>query len=77
MGGATVFRWLELVAGGIVIPAVAILIATFAGWCITRRFAATILGNAPVVFRRIWFWVMRLELSHGWGLAHGGRSVTD
>ncbi len=62
MGGATVFRWLELVAGGIVIPAVAILIATFAGWCITRRFAATILGNAPVVFRRIWFWVMRLVL---------------
>ena len=55
-------RWLELVAGGIVIPAVAILIATFAGWCITRRFAATILGNAPVVFRRIWFWVMRLVL---------------
>lgn len=62
LGGATVFRWLELISGGIVIPAVAILIATFAGWCITRRFATTILGNTPVVFRGIWFWGMRLVL---------------
>ncbi|MGC8121768.1 sodium-dependent transporter [Marinobacter sp. VGCF2001] len=62
LAGATVFRWLELVAGGIVIPAVAVLIATFAGWCITRRLAATILGRAPALFRGIWFWVMRLVL---------------
>ncbi|MBN7770654.1 sodium-dependent transporter [Marinobacter daepoensis] len=62
LGGATVFRWLELGSGGVVIPVVAILIATFAGWCVTRRYAAMLLGNAPALFRKIWFWVMRLVL---------------
>lgn len=60
--GGTMFRWLELVTGGLLIPLVAILIATFAGWCLTRRYAASILGNAPVVMRKIWYWVMRLVL---------------
>ncbi|MFP3441438.1 hypothetical protein R0K18_27290, partial [Pantoea sp. SIMBA_133] len=47
---------------GILIPLVALLIATFAGWCLTRRYAARILGNTPVAIRKIWYWVMRLVL---------------
>lgn len=60
--GATVFRWLELLTGGLLIPLVAILIATFAGWCLTRRYAASILGATPAGIRKIWYWVMRLVL---------------
>ncbi len=60
--GATMFRWIELVTGGLLIPLVAILIAAFAGWCLTRRYSAQILGSTPVVIRKIWYWVMRLVL---------------
>src|SRR5690554_3190727 len=62
LAGATAYRWLELVTGGILIPAVAILVATFTGWCLTRRYSAVILGNAPAAFRLLWHWVMRLVL---------------
>ncbi|KPQ03075.1 sodium-dependent transporter [Marinobacter sp. HL-58] len=60
--GGTIFRWLELAAGGLLIPLVSILIALFAGWCLTRNLTFTILGRAPGLFRGIWFWVMRLVL---------------
>lgn len=60
--GATLFRWLELVTGGVLIPLVAILLATFTGWCMTRRLSALVLGPAPAVFRKTWYWVMRLVL---------------
>ncbi|HLT14846.1 MAG TPA: sodium-dependent transporter [Marinobacter sp.] len=62
LAGATTFRWLELITGGVLIPLVSILIATFTGWCLTRRYLAGLLGSAPVVFRKIWFWTMRLVL---------------
>ncbi|MFO7993734.1 MAG: sodium-dependent transporter [Marinobacter sp.] len=62
LAGGTVFRWLELAAGGLLIPLVSILIAIFAGWCLTRNLTFIILGRAPGLFRRIWFWVMRLVL---------------
>ena len=62
VAGATTFRWLELITGGILIPLVAILIATFTGWCLTKRYLAGMLGSAPVAFRKIWFWAMRLVL---------------
>lgn len=61
-GGATLFRWLELVTGGLLIPLVAILIALFTGWCLTRHLSGIILGAAPKLFVDIWFWVMRLVL---------------
>jgi len=61
-GGATMFRWLELVTGGFLIPLVAILIALFTGWCLTRHLAGKMLGAAPRLFTGIWFWVMRLVL---------------
>lgn len=62
VGGATVFRWLELATGGLMIPLVAILIALFTGWCLTRNLSRTMLGTAPKLFGTIWFWVMRLVL---------------
>lgn len=62
MAGATVFRWLELVTGGLMIPAVAILISVFTGWRLTRSMSSQILGHAPALFAGIWYWVMRLVL---------------
>ena len=62
LGGATMFRWLELLAGGLLIPLVAILISIFTGWRLTRHLSGTILGAAPKLFASIWFWVMRLVL---------------
>ena len=62
LGGATVFRWLELITGGLLIPFVAILIALFTGWCLTRHLSGTMLGATPRLFAGIWFWVMRLVL---------------
>ncbi len=62
MAGATVFRWLELITGGLLIPAVAILVSVFTGWRITRGLSSQILGQAPKLFAGIWFWVMRLVL---------------
>ncbi|ADP98853.1 sodium-dependent transporter family protein [Marinobacter adhaerens HP15] len=62
MGGATMFRWLELITGGLLIPLVAILIALFTGWCLTRHLSGTMLGATPRLFAGIWFWVMRLVL---------------
>lgn len=60
--GGTAFRWLELATGGFLVPLVSLLIAVFAGWCLTRHLSSRILGSAPEVFRSIWFWVMRLVL---------------
>ena len=60
--GGTLFRWLELITGGLMIPLVSILISVFAGWCLTRNLIFTMLGKAPRLFGRIWFWVMRLVL---------------
>lgn len=60
--GGTFFRWLELLASGVMVPLVSILLAIFAGWHLTRALAFRILGHTPQVFRLIWLWVMRLIL---------------
>jgi neurotransmitter:Na+ symporter, NSS family len=62
LAGGSFFRWLELFAGGILVPLVSVLIALFAGWYLTRTLAFRILGNTPGLFSRIWLWVMRLVL---------------
>lgn len=62
LAGGTLFRWLELITGGLLIPLVAILIALFTGWCLTRSLSFSILGKTPWLFGRIWYWVMRLVL---------------
>ncbi|MCG7198427.1 sodium-dependent transporter [Marinobacter pelagius] len=60
--GATLFRWLELFTGGLLIPLVAILVALFTGWCLTRRLAHQLIGRAPGLFARVWYWDMRAVL---------------
>lgn len=60
--GGTFFRWVELLAGGLLVPLVSVLIAVFAGWLMTRSMALRMLGDAPPLFSRIWFWVMRAAL---------------
>lgn len=60
--GGTFFRWIELLAGGLLVPLVSALIAVFAGWYLTRTLALRILGNTPRLFSHIWLWVMRLVL---------------
>jgi NSS family neurotransmitter:Na+ symporter len=60
--GATMFRWLELFSGGLLIPLVASLVALFTGWCLTRRLALSLIGRAPRPVASIWYWVMRLVL---------------
>ncbi|MEQ9545214.1 MAG: sodium-dependent transporter [Marinobacter sp.] len=62
LAGGTLFRWLELVTGGLLIPLVAILIALFTGWRLTRSLSLSILGKTPWLFSGIWYWVMRLVL---------------
>lgn len=61
-GGATLFRWLELVTGGVMVPLVAILVALFAGWCLTRHLSAIMLGEVPRFLLVIGQWGMRLLL---------------
>lgn len=60
--GATLFRWLEVFTGGLLIPLVAILIALFTGWRLTRRLAHQLIGRAPGLFARVWYWDMRAVL---------------
>jgi len=61
-GGASPFRWLEVLAGGILIPLVGILMAAFAGWCLSRRYADGLLGDASQALKKYWYWVLRLVL---------------
>lgn len=60
--GASPFRWLELLAGGVLIPLVAILISAFTGWCLSRKYADRLLGEAILPLRKYWYWVLRLVL---------------
>lgn len=60
--GATVFRWLEVFSGGVLVPAVAVLISLFAGWGLTRRLAHLLIGEAPHAFVALWDWALRLLL---------------
>ena len=60
--GGSFFRWLELFAGGLLVPLVSVLLAIFAGWYLTRTLAFKILGGTPHLFAKIWLWVMRLVL---------------
>ena len=59
-GGMSLFRWLELLAGGVLIPAVGIMLALFTGWCISRRYARGLLGRTAPAVHRYWYWVLKL-----------------
>ncbi|WP_092020865.1 sodium-dependent transporter [Marinobacter zhejiangensis] len=60
--GGSIFRWLELIASGLLIPLVSILLAVFVGWKLSHPVAFGLIGQAPWLISRIWFWVMRLVL---------------
>ncbi|QSP95064.1 sodium-dependent transporter [Marinobacter salinisoli] len=60
LAGGTLFRWVELVTGGLLIPTVAILVSVFFGWKLTRSLSRRILGEGPGIFLVTWTWVMRL-----------------
>ena len=60
--GGTFFRWLEMIAGGLLVPTVSILLSVFAGWYLTRTLALRVLGSTPRLFGQIWFTAMRLVL---------------
>ncbi|HEV8078727.1 MAG TPA: sodium-dependent transporter [Marinobacter sp.] len=60
--GATLFRWLELISGGVLIPIVGVMLSLFAGWCLTRRLLRKILGNTPTWLFYVWYRVMRWVL---------------
>ncbi len=62
LAGGTIFRWVELLASGLLIPLVSIAIAMFVGWQLGRIKALSLIGRTPVLLAMIWFWVLRLIL---------------
>lgn len=60
--GATVFRWLELVSSGLLIPLVSIALALFLGWWVKPAFLFGLLGRTPRPVFLAWFWMLRLAL---------------
>lgn len=62
LAGGTIFRWVELLASGLLIPLVSIAIAVFVGWQLGRVKALSLIGRTPLLLAMIWFWVLRLIL---------------
>ncbi len=62
LAGGTIFRWVELLASGLLIPLVSIAIAVFVGWQLGKMKALSLIGQTPVLLSAIWFWVLRLIL---------------
>lgn len=60
--GGSIYRWLEMVVSGLLIPLVSILLAMFVGWTVSRPVAFALIGKAPWLIGQIWYWVMRLVL---------------
>ncbi|MEX0604805.1 MAG: sodium-dependent transporter [Marinobacter sp.] len=60
--GGTIFRWVELLASGLLIPLVSIAIALFVGWQLGRANALSLIGKTPALLSAVWFWVIRLIL---------------
>lgn len=60
--GGSVFRWVELLVSGLLIPVVSVALAIFVGWFLGRSTAFGLIGAAPRAIAQIWFWVLRLIL---------------
>lgn len=60
--GGTVFRWVELVATGLLIPAVSVALAIFVGWKLGPTRALRMIGRAPRLVAAVWYWVLKLVL---------------
>ncbi|WP_207308679.1 sodium-dependent transporter [Marinobacter caseinilyticus] len=62
LAGGTPFRWVELIASGLLIPLVSVALALFVGWYLGRRRAFVLIGQAHRLIAQVWFWVLRLVL---------------
>lgn len=62
LAGGTLFRWIEILTGGLLIPLVSIALAIFVGWVLREQRALTMIGRAPGWIAGIWFWVIKLVL---------------
>lgn len=62
LGGGTLFRWIEILTGGLLIPLVSIALAIFVGWVLREQRSLVMIGQAPQWIAGIWFWVIKLVL---------------
>ncbi len=60
--GGTIYRWLELIASGLLIPLVSVLLAIMMVWRLRRPVSSRLVGTSPRLVGQVWFWVMRLVL---------------
>lgn len=60
--GGTVFRWIELVASGLLIPAASVALSVFVGWKLGSTRALRMIGRAPRLVAAIWLWALKLAL---------------
>ncbi|WP_404365066.1 sodium-dependent transporter [Marinobacter sp.] len=58
----TIFRWVELLASGLLIPLVSVALAVFIGWKVGKIRAFGLIGRAHRSIAGVWFWVLRVIL---------------
>jgi NSS family neurotransmitter:Na+ symporter len=62
LASGTIFRWIELATGALLIPAVSIALAILVGWRLRRTRAFALIRNAPALIAIIWYWALRSVL---------------
>lgn len=62
VASGTIFHWIELIASGLLIPAVSIGLVALVGWRLRRTRALALIRRAPPVIAALWFWALRLIL---------------
>ncbi|MDX1801174.1 MAG: sodium-dependent transporter [Marinobacter sp.] len=62
LAGGTLFRWIEILTGGLLIPLVSIALAIFVGWVLRKQRSLVMIGRTPAWIAGIWFWVIKLVL---------------
>lgn len=60
--GGTLFRWIEILTGGLLIPLVSIALAIFVGWVLREQRSLVMIGRTPRWIAGIWFRVVKLVL---------------
>ncbi len=60
LAGGTLFRWIEILTGGLLIPLVSIALAVFVGWVLRERRSLIMIGPAPQWVAGLWFRVIKL-----------------
>ncbi|MBS3804545.1 MAG: sodium-dependent transporter [Oleiphilaceae bacterium] len=62
VASGTVFHWTELIASGLLVPAVSIGLAVLVGWQLRRTRALALIRKAPPAIAAIWIWAVKLIL---------------